>query len=49
MYYKLRQGSVTNWGTFVLLQFRTNIVTNMDSFIITLLQVLLQIGAAITN
>ena len=28
MYYKLRQAYVTNWGSFVLLQIRANIVTN---------------------
>ena len=35
MYYKLGQACATNWGSFVLLQIRTNVVTNWDSFIIT--------------
>ena len=35
MYYKLGQACVTNWGSFVLLQIRANIVTNWGSFIIT--------------
>ena len=35
MYYKLEQACVTNWGIFVLLQIRANIVTNWGSFIIT--------------
>ena len=29
MYYKLGQACVTNWGTFVLLQIRANVVTNL--------------------
>ena len=50
MPYKLGQACVKNWGSFVLLQIRANIVTNWGSFSITkLVQVLLQIGAAITN
>ena len=56
MYYKLGQACVTNWGSFVLLQIRANIVTNWGSFIIInwgsyykLGQPLLQNGAAITN
>ena len=28
MYYKLGQACVTNWGSFVLLQIRANVVTN---------------------
>ena len=28
MYYKLGQASFTNWGSFVLLQIRTKVVTN---------------------
>ena len=35
MYYKLGQACVTDWDSFVLLQTRTNIVTNWGSFIIT--------------
>ena len=34
MYYKLWQACVTNWGSFVLLQIRVNVVTNWGSFII---------------
>ena len=34
MYYKLGQARVTNWGSFVLLQIRTNVVINWGSFII---------------
>ena len=49
---------ITNWGSFVLLQIRANVVTNWSSFIITnwdkccykLGQPLLQLGAKlITN
>ena len=47
---------ITNWGSFVLLQIRANVVTNWGSFIITnwgsyykLGQPLLQNRAAITN
>ena len=35
MYYKLGQACVSNWGSFLLLQIRTNVVTNWGSFIIT--------------
>ena len=35
MYYKLGQACVTNWGSFVLLQIRSNVITNWDSYIIT--------------
>ena len=35
MYYKLGQACVTNWGSFVLLQIRANVVTNWGTFIIT--------------
>ena len=35
MYYKLGQACVTNWGSFVLMQIRANVVTNLGSFIIT--------------
>ena len=35
MYYKLGQACVTNWGSFVLLQIRANVVTNWGSFVIT--------------
>ena len=34
MYYKLRQACVTNWGSFVLLQIRANVVTNWASLLI---------------
>ena len=54
MYYKLGQTCVTNWGSFVLLQIRANVVTNWGSYYKLgqpLLQNrdLLQIGAGITN
>ena len=35
MYYILGQACVTNWGNYVLLQIRANVVTNWGSFIIT--------------
>ena len=35
MYSKVGQASVTNWGSFVLLQIKTKVVTNWDSFDIT--------------
>ena len=35
MYYKFGQACVTNWGSFVLLRVRANVVTNWGSFIIT--------------
>ena len=35
MYCKLGQACVTNWGSFLLLQIRANVVTNWGSFIIT--------------
>ena len=35
MYFKLGQGCVANWGSFVLLQIRANVVTNWGLFIIT--------------
>ena len=55
MYYKLGQACVTNWGSFVLLQIRANVVTNWGSYYklgkiyYKLGQNLLQIGAGITN
>ena len=51
MYYKLGQACVMDWGSFVLLQTRENVVTNWGSFFITNWgQVLLQIEAkCITN
>ena len=56
MYYKLGQARVTNWGSFVLLQIRANVVTNWGRLIVTnwgsyykLGQPLLQNRAAITN
>ena len=56
MYYKLGQARVTNWGSFVLLQIRANVVTNWGRLIVTnwgsyykLEQPLLQNRAAITN
>ena len=48
MYYKLGQTCVTNWGSFVLLQIRANVVTNWGSYY-KLGQPLLQNRAAITN
>ena len=35
MYFKLGQACVANWGSFVLLQIRANVVTNWGLFIIT--------------
>ena len=35
MYYKLGQACITNWDSFVVLQFRAKVVTNWGSFIIT--------------
>ena len=35
MYDKLEQACVTNWGNFVLLQIKANVVTNWGRFIIT--------------
>ena len=35
IYYKLGQACVKNWGSFVLLQIRANVVTNWGSCIIT--------------
>ena len=48
MYYKLVQACATNWGSFVLLQIRANVVTNWGSYY-KLGQPLLQNRAAITN
>ena len=48
MYYKLGQGCVTNWGGFVLLQVRGNVVTNWGKCCYKLGKVLLQIGTAVT-
>ena len=48
MHYKLGQTCVTNWGSFVLLQIRANVVTNWGSYY-KLGQPLLQNRAAITN
>ena len=44
----MRQACVTNWGCFVLLQIRANVVTNWGSYY-KLGQPLLQNRAAITN
>ena len=53
MYYKLGQACATNWGSFVLLQIKANVVTNCGSFISTNWgncgKLVLQVGAAITN
>ena len=56
MYFKLGQICVTNWGSFVLLHIRANVVTNWISFMITnwgryykLVQLLFQNGPAIAN
>ena len=35
MYYKLGQACITNWGSFVLLQIRANIVKNWGRAIFT--------------
>ena len=48
MYHKLGQARVTNWGSFVLLQIRANVVTNWGSYY-KLGQPLLQNRVAITN
>ena len=48
MYYKLGQACVTNWGSFILLQIRANVVTNWGSYY-KLGQPLLQNRVAITN
>ena len=56
MYYKLGQACVTNWGSFILIQIRANVITNWGSFIITnwgnccyKLGQVLQVRAIITN
>ena len=46
MYYKLGQACITNRGSFVLLQIRTNVVTNWGKYCYKLGQ-LLQIRATI--
>ena len=48
MHYKLGQACITNWGSFVLLQIRENVVTGWGSYY-KLGQPLLQNRAAITN
>ena len=48
MYYKLGQACVTNWGSFVLLQSRANVVTKWGSYY-KLEQPLLQNRAAVIN
>ena len=48
MYYKLGQACVANWGSFVLLQLKANVVTNWGSYY-KLRQPLLQNRAAIIN
>ena len=48
MYYKLGQACITNWGSFVLLQIRANVVTEWGSYY-KLGQPLLQNRAATTN
>ena len=35
IYYKLGQGFVTNWGSFVLLQIGASVITNWGSLVIT--------------
>ena len=42
MYYKLGQACVTNWGSFILLKIRANVVTNWAAS-------LLQIGAIVVT
>ena len=42
MYYKLGQTCVTNWGSFVLLQIRANVITNWAAS-------LSQIGASVVT
>ena len=56
MCYKLGPACVKNWGSFVLLQIRENVVTNCSSFVIAnrgkccyKLGQVLQIRAIITN
>ena len=48
MYYKLGQACITNWGSFVSLQIRANVVTEWGSYY-KLGQPLLQNRAATTN
>ena len=48
MYYKLGKACVRNWGSFVLLQIRANVVTNWGHHY-KLGRSLLQNRAAITN
>ena len=50
MYYKLRPVCVINWGSFVLLQIRENVVCKLGQLnYYKLGKVLLQIEVAITN
>ena len=50
MYYKLGQACVTNWGSFVLLQIRANVVYNLGQLHYCKLgQPLLQNRVAITK
>ena len=56
IHYKLGQGFITNWGSFVLLQIGASVIANWGSLVITKwgrryykLGKLLQIGAIITN
>ena len=48
MHYKLGQACITNWGSFVLLKIRENVVTGWGSYY-RLGQPLLKNRAAITN
>ena len=34
VYYKLGQGFITNWGSFVLLKIRVGVITNWGSLVI---------------
>ena len=35
IYYKLGQGVITNWGSFVLLQIGASVITNWGSLVVT--------------
>ena len=35
IYYKLGQGFITNWGSFVLLQIRASVISNWGSLVTT--------------
>ena len=49
MYHRLGQACVTNWGSFALLQIRTNVVTNWGKCCYKLGQLLQIRATVITN